>query len=89
MTYRADLRQLFDQYFNELEGFTLRSERFYGELEVADPRRIKQWLEWAFYSGCRAAMQYDVDLLRKLDREQEAQILEVHAAGALQEVEGE
>ena len=45
---------VFDDWFYRLEGFGLKAERFYDDLEVfahTDPDVIKQWLKAAFEAG--------------------------------------
>jgi hypothetical protein len=34
----------FELWFNELEGYASRAERFYEDLNLDDPQRIKDWL---------------------------------------------
>ena len=46
----------FDEWFNELQGFTMRSERFIEEakaMDVSDKniKRLVQWLEIAYNEG--------------------------------------
>jgi hypothetical protein len=52
--------QLFEQYFNELEGYTLRAERFYDDVEVPDvklrAKLMRKWLEAAFDMGYECAI---------------------------------
>jgi hypothetical protein len=47
--------QNFEQWFNELEGYTSRAERFYEDIELHDPQRIKDWLLAAYNQGIRDA----------------------------------
>ena len=45
---------VFDNWFYQVEGFTLKAERFYDDLEVfalTDPDVLKQWLKAAFEAG--------------------------------------
>ena len=69
MGIEIDLYQKFDEYFNEVESYSLRSERFYGTLlsftstkELAD--HMKLWLEAAFIEGAKVMAQDSVDTLR-------------------------
>jgi hypothetical protein len=41
----------FNEWFNEREFITFRSERFYVDLNMFPPSRIVQWLEAAFTAG--------------------------------------
>lgn len=34
----------FERWFNELEGYSTRAERFWEDLEFDDPQRVKDWL---------------------------------------------
>lgn len=47
--------QSFDEFFNELEGYSLRSERFLDDCEVQDEiarkRLMVMWLREAFKAG--------------------------------------
>ena len=62
-----DLKQAFAEYFHELEGYALRSERFYDQLSSADPATRPQvlvkWMEAAFIQGARVMAQDTVDTL--------------------------
>ena len=57
-----DLKEKFQQYFHELEGFGLRSERFYADMQ--DAEAMTKWLEAAFVQGARTMAQDTVDTLR-------------------------
>ena len=50
-----DLKEKFQQYFHEQEGFGLRSERFYADIESqvdsGDAVLMTKWLEAAFIQG--------------------------------------
>lgn len=50
-----DLNEKFDNYFHELEGFGMRSERFYAEFQGNSNLAISmhQWLKSAYMQGCR------------------------------------
>ncbi len=63
----------FEQWLNELEGYSLRSERAYDDLVVNPPdevdnwKTIKQWLKGAFDAGYEAGQfnkQYLINDLR-------------------------
>lgn len=45
----------FDEWFNELEGYSLRSERFFASLDqfstTGTPVNLRLWLEAAFLAG--------------------------------------
>ena len=69
MMKNIDLKEKFQQYFHEPEGFALRSERFYdsldaGGMQPALAASMKLWLEAAFIQGARAMAQDTVDTLR-------------------------
>lgn len=65
MGKNIDLREKFLEYFNELEGFGLRSERFYEEVDAGMMRekRIMQWLEAAYMQGARDMAQDTLNTL--------------------------
>ena len=65
MGYNIDLRKKFKDYFNELEGFGLRSERFYTEFEagIMREKRILEWLEAAYLQGARDMAQDTLETL--------------------------
>lgn len=45
MTTHGKLKyDTFDDYFNEIENYGMRSERFYEELKGMSPQRAVQWL---------------------------------------------
>lgn len=65
MGQNIDLKAKFNEYFNELEGFSLRSERFYEEFESGIMRggRILEWLEAAYMRGAQDMAQDTLDTL--------------------------
>jgi hypothetical protein len=50
-----DVLNKFDQWWNQLEGFGLRSERFYADVDRADPAQLVQWLRAAYMQGVQDA----------------------------------
>ena len=60
-----DLNAEFREYIDELEGFTLRSERFYAEFEagIMREKRILEWMEAAYIAGAREMAQETLDIL--------------------------
>ena len=59
-----DLDKKFLEYFDELECFGLRSERFYAECEAGmKPERVLEWLRAAYQQGCRDMAQDTLDTL--------------------------
>lgn len=60
-----DLKAEFREYFNELEGFGIRSERFYAEFEagIMREKRILEWMEAAYIAGAREMAQDTLDTL--------------------------
>lgn len=60
-------REKFLEYFNESEGFCLRSERFYSEFIGSDinPDTIVKWLEAAYTEGARAMADDTIHTLRQ------------------------
>lgn len=65
----VDLKEKFKEYFHELEGYGLRSERFYDLLNTCASKEVlaasmAQWLEAAFIRGARVMAQ---DTLHTLD----------------------
>jgi hypothetical protein len=67
MARRTDLnlKAEFREYIDELEGFTLRSERFYAEFESGFMRekRILEWMEAAYIAGAREMAMDTLDTL--------------------------
>ncbi len=56
----------FEDWFNQVENFSLRSERFYAELEAYKNGYISEssfidWLKAAYYVGHRDAMNCMID----------------------------
>lgn len=53
------IEEQFDNWFNELEGFSFRSERFWDDFYYAsksgDTKCIKKWLQTAFEMGYNAS----------------------------------
>ncbi len=60
-----DLDEKFQEYFNELEGYSLRSMRFDEEYEsgIMCKKRILEWLRAAYMQGCRDMAQDTLDTL--------------------------
>ena len=56
MNNQIELNQQFDEYFHQLEGFCLRSERFYEDVKTADPDMMTRWLRAAFMQGAESAL---------------------------------
>lgn len=52
MSKVMDLHEKFLEYFHELEGYALRSERFYAEYK--DPVVAVKWMEASFMAGAEA-----------------------------------
>jgi hypothetical protein len=46
-----DLDVAFDNYFNQVEGFALRGERFLDDAAVANPSVMIEWLKAAYKAG--------------------------------------
>lgn len=64
MTKILDLQKAFNEYFLELEGYHLRCERFYNDVEMAPPDRMVEWMQAAFMEGARAMANDTIDTLR-------------------------
>ena len=65
-----DLDKHFDDWFNEPEDFSLRSERFYDSLDQFTSRQglianLNLWLKAAYLHGVRTAAQDSCDTLRQ------------------------
>lgn len=60
-----DLAAKFKEYFNELEGYAFRSERFHEEFEfgMMRERRILEWMRAAYMQGARDMAQDTVETL--------------------------
>lgn len=50
-----ELKKLFDEYFYEREGFSLRAERFFDDCDAQDHAVLRKWLEAAFAAGFAAS----------------------------------
>ena len=52
---RLEIKKLFDEWFDEQQGYSFRSERFWDDFDYAkesgDTRNIKRWLRTAFEMG--------------------------------------
>ena len=64
-----NLKEKFQQYFHEQEGFASRSERFYDSLDAFSKKErfydsMELWLEAAFIQGAKTIAQDTVDTLR-------------------------
>lgn len=44
----------FEEWFGGLEGYHVRSERFYDDLEAGDRYTLKLWLEEAWMQGAKS-----------------------------------
>ena len=55
-----DENQNFERWFNELEGYATRAERFYEDVELQDLQRIKDWLLAAYNQGGRDTQLTDI-----------------------------
>ena len=44
----------FYEWFDEIEGFHIREERFWDDCERGDEQELFQWLRWAFHLGYEA-----------------------------------
>ena len=69
MGIEIDLYQKFDEYFNEVENYSLRSERYYDSFENFTNKQalaasMKLWLEAAFIQGAKVMAQDSVDTLK-------------------------
>lgn len=58
-------KKVFDEWFNELEGFSYRSDRFWDDFYYAsksgDTRCMTQWLQSALEMGYNAAVNHQED----------------------------
>ena len=65
MGKNIDLQEKFLEYFNEQEGYALRSERFYEEFEsgMMREKRIIEWIKAAYLQGARDMAQDTVETL--------------------------
>jgi len=41
----------FYEWFDEIEGFALREERFWDDCQRAKPEELFEWVRWAFHIG--------------------------------------
>lgn len=65
MNKRFDVESAFNQYFNEVESYGLRSERFFEDVKYAfvkdNPKALIEWMKASFVMGARAAAKEAVD----------------------------
>ena len=65
MNKRFDVESAFNQYFNEVESYGLRSERFLEDVKYAfikdNPKALIEWMKASFEMGARAAAKEAVD----------------------------
>ena len=59
-----NLEDEFNSWFNEIEMYCLRSERFYEELPSMTSHKMIDWLKAAYMHGIKTAAQDSVDTLR-------------------------
>ena len=59
-----NLEDEFNSWFNEIETYCLRSERFYEELPSMTSHQMLDWLKAAYMQGAKIAAQDSVDTLR-------------------------
>jgi hypothetical protein len=50
-----DTSNKFDQWWNQMEGFSLRAERFYDDVDSGDHAQLVRWLRAAYMQGVRDA----------------------------------
>jgi hypothetical protein len=44
----------FYEWFDEIEGFHIREERFWDDVDRGNPEALFEWLRWAFHMGFEA-----------------------------------
>ena len=59
-----NLEQTFERWFNEIERFSYRSERFYWDFGPENFAILKECLKSAYLQGCRDTAQDACDTLR-------------------------
>lgn len=59
-----NLEEEFNSWFNEIEVYSLRSERFYEELPSMTSHQILEWLKAAYMHGVKTAAHDSVNTLR-------------------------
>ena len=64
MSKIINLEDEFNSWFNEIEMYCLRGERFYEELPSMTSHQMLQWLKEAYLHGIKTAAQDSVDTLR-------------------------
>jgi hypothetical protein len=69
------MTRTFEDWLNELEGYSLRGERAYDDLvlhpkdEIDNWKTIKQWLKGAFDAGYEAGESNKLPLIQSLKKE--------------------
>lgn len=58
MNGKFDLEKSFNEWFNEVEAFGLRSERFYDECDPPN-ELFEKWLKAAYEQGAKAMADYE------------------------------
>lgn len=54
----------FDEWYNELEGYGLRSERAMSDIEPASPEQLELWLRAAYDQGVGSVLPVVTNLLK-------------------------
>jgi hypothetical protein len=52
-TYIASNEKFYD-WFDEIEGFHIREERFWDDCDRGDRKELFEWVRWAFHLGWEA-----------------------------------
>ena len=59
MNKQFDVESAFNQYFNKVESYGLRSERFFEDVKYAfvkdNPKALIEWMKASFVMGAKAA----------------------------------
>lgn len=51
----------FYEWFDEIEGFHIREERFWDDVDRASPEALFNWVRWAFHLGYEAGRKRGTD----------------------------
>ena len=69
MNKQFDVESAFNQYFNKVESYGLRSERFFEDVKYAfvkdNPKALIEWMKASFVMGARAAAKECVEVVKQ------------------------
>jgi hypothetical protein len=61
VAYYLESNEEFYEWFDEIEGFHIREERFWDDCDRGNPEALFNWVRWAFHLGYQAGKQHGTD----------------------------